>query len=110
MALERRIGQGSGLGHPKGLTLYRCGIIGNPNRPKVLLALVSSCRLGYGLCATSSQVLSDTKYQRLNLSGFSAFLPVASLRSSNWAKGQKFLAVTQHQEFCMKIDPKSARK
>jgi hypothetical protein len=43
--------------------LDRCAKIDNPNRLEGLLALVSSCRLGFDFSGTSSQGFSATKHQ-----------------------------------------------
>jgi hypothetical protein len=55
MAMERRRGQGTGSGNPKGLTLTDVPKLTTPTDYKGLLALVSSCRLGCNFSGTSSQ-------------------------------------------------------
>ena len=62
MAMERRRGQGLGSGNPKGY-LDRSAKIGSPNRPEGLLALVSSCRLGWEFCSRPRQGFLVTKHQ-----------------------------------------------
>ena len=62
MAMERRRGQGLGSGNPKGY-LDRSAKIGSPNRLETLLALVSSCRLGWEFCSRPRQGFPATKHQ-----------------------------------------------